>query len=198
MLRFVLSDIHVSHIISKVNTILLRQNHCMIAIDGMCGSGKSTVSAYLAAELDAQVFHMDDFYVPSHLKTKERLRTPGSNVHYERFFSEVLEPLAQKLSIKYKPYNCATESFYSEEVIPYHNVNIIEGSYSMHPKLIDYYDLKIFLSVSEDEQQSRIAKRNGPEGLERFKRLWIPLENEYFKAYAIQNQADLILDMTTY
>ena len=52
----------------------------VIAIDGMAASGKSTLAARLAEELDGCVIHMDDFFLPPELRTQERLSSPGGNV----------------------------------------------------------------------------------------------------------------------
>jgi hypothetical protein len=76
-------------------------------------------------------------------------------------------------------------------VIP-KRLNIIEGSYSMHPTLIDSYDLKIFLHIGPEEQSLRILKRNGPMMHKRFLCEWIPLENEYFKEMKIPEHSDLV------
>ena len=61
----------------------------IIAIDGRAASGKSTLAQQLGELLDADVIHMDDFFLPPSLRTKERLSEPGGNVHYERFAEEV-------------------------------------------------------------------------------------------------------------
>ena len=41
----------------------------VLAIDGRCGAGKSTLGEKLAAEWDASLFHMDDFYLQPHQRT---------------------------------------------------------------------------------------------------------------------------------
>ena len=57
----------------------------IIAIDGRCAAGKTTLAARLAKELGGDVIHMDDFFLPPALRTQERRSEPGGNVHYERF-----------------------------------------------------------------------------------------------------------------
>ena len=53
-------------------------------------------------------------------------------------------------------------------------------------------DLKIYLTVSPELRYSRILER--PAFLhEKFFNFWIPLEQDYFKAFSIREQADLIL-----
>ena len=72
---------------------------------------------------------------------------------------------------------------------------IVEGSYSHHPLLRDYYDLKLFLHVQPQRQLERIAKRN-PAKLEDFKTKWIPFEELYFSNYDVMNKADLVIETT--
>ena len=71
-------------------------------------------------------------------------------------------------------------------------LNIIEGSYSLHPTLSDSYDLKVFLTIDSELQSKRILNRNGPEKHKRFISEWIPLENHYFNELNIQAQCDLV------
>lgn len=167
----------------------------IIAIDGNCGSGKSTLARFLQTQLDCNLFHMDDFYLPWSLKTPERLNEPGGNVYYERFLEEVLMPLKSCIAFSYQPYDCKQEILMPARVVQPKRLNIIEGSYSMHPKLKDAYDYMLFLSVPESIQTARILERNGVEGLKRFQDLWIPLENKYFDGYNISQFADLIIDV---
>ena len=57
----------------------------IVAIDGRCASGKSTLAAYLKSALACSVIHMDHFFLQPHQRTEKRLREPGGNVDYERF-----------------------------------------------------------------------------------------------------------------
>ena len=62
----------------------------VIAIDGRAASGKTTLSLALGDILGAGVVHMDDFFLPGELRTKERLSEAGGNLHRERFSDEVV------------------------------------------------------------------------------------------------------------
>ena len=65
----------------------------LLAIDGRCGSGKTTLAAALQERLHCGVFHMDDFYLPFEARTPERLAQPGGHMDFDRFEKEVLRPL---------------------------------------------------------------------------------------------------------
>ena len=71
--------------------IIQNNNIRIIAIDGRCASGKTTFTQKLADYLNAEVIHMDDFFLRNELKTKERLSEVGGNIDYERFTSDVLD-----------------------------------------------------------------------------------------------------------
>ena len=85
---------NLKRILDVINTS--PQEVYVAAIDGRCASGKTTLAKALAKETGAGVIHMDDFFLPEELRTKERLSSPGGNVHYERFREEVLENLKRK------------------------------------------------------------------------------------------------------
>ena len=69
---------------------------CVLAIDGMCGAGKSSLSELLCGLCPCSLVRADDFFLPPRLRTPERLSEPGGNIHYERFLSEVVTPLLAK------------------------------------------------------------------------------------------------------
>lgn len=168
----------------------------LLAIDGRCASGKSTLGETLAAEWGASLFHMDDFYLQPHQRTAERLAEPGGNVDRERFLEEVLLPLTKGLPVHYRRFDCGTFTFDPVKIIQPGEIALIEGSYSCHPLLRDYYDLRLFLDIDPEEQMQRILRRNGPEAAERFHTIWIPLEETYFSTCRVRENADLVIGKT--
>lgn len=61
-----------------------------LAIDGPCGSGKTTLAALLTQLYDCPVFHADDFFLRPEQRTPERFAQPGGNLDRERLREEVL------------------------------------------------------------------------------------------------------------
>lgn len=180
-------------LIESIKEIIIRNGRITVAIDGHCASGKTTLANQLSLMFDAQVIHMDDFFLPVHMRTEQRLSQTGGNVHYERFCSEVVEGIISDKSFKYGVYDCGTDTFSESEVIHPEKSIIIEGAYSLHPEIPDIYNLKIFLETDTETQLERILKRNGRDALENFKSKWIPFENKYFEEFKIKDKCDIIL-----
>lgn len=166
---------------------------CVIAIDGRTASGKSTMAKQLGMILSADVVHMDDFFLPKELRTKERYNEIGGNVHYERFLDEVIPFISSPQGFAYRRFDCSKMDFGGECVIESKNFRIVEGSYSCHPKFGNYADITVFSDVSPDEQMKRICLRNGSETAEIFRDKWIPLEEKYFEEYSVSRKADICL-----
>lgn len=165
----------------------------ILAIDGRCASGKSTLGQELAEKWNASLFHMDDFYLQPHQRTEERLAEPGGNVDRERFLKEVLLPLRSGQTVSYRRFDCGTFTFEPVRLIEPADIAIVEGSYACHPELRDLYDLRIFMDIDPGEQMNRILKRNGPEAAERFRTRWIPLEEAYFAGCKVRENADICI-----
>lgn len=164
----------------------------LVAIDGRCGGGKTTLGYYLQKHFGGNLFHMDDFYLQPHQRTDERLAETGGNVDYERFLEEVLLPVQKKEPVQYRRFCCKTWEMQKAESISYHPFNIIEGSYSLHPYFGHPYDVKIFIDIDRESQLENIRKRNGEEALENFKRLWIPKEEAYFEKFGVEKDCLVI------
>ncbi len=177
----------------KIDKLLSTQSLVIIAIDGRCTAGKTTLAAHLGRLYDCNIFHMDDFFLTPELRTAKRLNTPGGNVDYERFRDEVLMPLRLYKPFSYHPYDCHSQSMSGLVNVLPKPLNIIEGTYSMHPELAAVYDLSVFLNIGTDIQRSRILKRDS--GLhENFFKKWIPMEEMYFSECRTQKRCGLVLE----
>jgi hypothetical protein len=92
----------------QIDALLCTGKFLVIAIDGNCTAGKTTLAAMLEKMYDCNVFHMDDFFLRPEQRTPERYAQPGGNVDYERFREEVLVPLLQGGEFAYQPFSCKT------------------------------------------------------------------------------------------
>lgn len=177
---------------TTIDKVLMQKDQVIVAIDGSCTAGKTTLANALAETYDCNVFRMDDFFLRPEQRTPERFSEAGGNVDYERFYEEVLLPLKAGLPFTYRPFSCKNMALVDPVQIEPKKLTIIEGTYSHHPYFQNPYDLTIYLTVSPELRHSRILQR--PAFLhEKFFNFWIPLEQAYFKTFSIEEHADLTL-----
>lgn len=179
----------------SIDQELISSDYVLIAIEGGSASGKSTLSELLTKIYDCNVFHMDDFFLRPEQRTKDRLEKAGGNIDNERFLDEVLIPLRNGKTFAYKRFDCSIQELTEPINIMPKKLNVIEGAYSMHPSLSEFYDFSVFLKIEKDLQKSRILKRNSEPIQKRFFNEWIPMEDKYFTATNILQRCDLILEV---
>lgn len=182
----------IASIQNQIDALLDQRNQIIVAIDGNCTAGKTTLANRLAEIYDCNVFHMDDFFLRPEQRTPERYAEVGGNVDYERFKDEVLIPLIDGHPFSYRPFDCKTFTLAEPVSVTPKKLTIIEGSYCNHPYFGDPYDLKILLTITPELQRQRILQR--PAFLhKRFFEEWIPMENRYFDGFNIIDKCNVIV-----
>ena len=169
---------------------LTKDRRSIVAIDGGSASGKTTLSQTLAQRYHCTVFHMDDFFLRPEQRTPQRYAEIGGNVDRERFMEEVLQPLSRGEAVRYRRFDCAAMALGKENGVEPDDLIIVEGAYSMHPELAEYYDFSAFLQIDPQLQRQRILRRNGERAQQFFDR-WIPMENTYFEKTDIISRCDI-------
>lgn len=165
----------------------------IIAIDGRCGSGKTSLAELAGRFFGCNVFHMDDYYLPLANRVQNWQSVPAGNMDLERFRKEVLLPAGAGEQVLYCPYDCQTGELKEKQIFEPSPFIVVEGSYSHHPHLAEAYDLKIFLTCSEEVQESRLRTREGSH-FPAFKEQWIPMEENYFKHFEVEAGSDMVVD----
>ena len=169
----------------------------VLALDGRCGSGKTTMAAALAEQFpDSIVLHTDDFYLPPAQREPDWEKTPCANMDLARLRDEVLVPARDGQSVPYRAYSCRESAYQPVKQLKTQPLVILEGSYSQHPLLTPYEDFRVFVTCSDDEQSRRLQAREGGR-YQSFAARWIPLEEAYFSHYHIENKADFVMDTTS-
>jgi hypothetical protein len=173
--------------------MMLRDGPVILAIEGGSASGKSTLAEALREIYGCGVIHTDDFFLRPEQRTAERLSEVGGNLDRERFLDEVLPALTHGEAVRYRPFDCGTQTLLPPVTVENNRLTVVEGVYSTHPAFGKYYDLAVFSDISPKYQRARIIKRNPPFLAERFFGEWIPLENRYFDETAIRDRVDLCI-----
>lgn len=165
----------------------------VIAIDGRCGCGKTSLAALTARLFDCNVFHMDDFYLPREQRQENWLEVPGGNMDLVRFRREVLEPVFAGREVVCRPFDCGSGTLGPAVTAEPKELTVIEGSYSHHPDLGAEYSLKLFVTCEKKEQLHRLKEREG-DYFPTFQRVWMPLEEQYIRLCGVEEKADLVVD----
>lgn len=162
----------------------------IIAIEGKCGSGKTTMVNNLLNTMPFTRIPMDDFFLPPARRTMKRLGEIGGNIDYLRVL-KLLEELKTNSSsiITYRRYDCQTNKF-SLVTIPRRNIIVLEGVYSYHPAFRLLIDKLVYLDVDDFTQDLRLRKRDNYLS---YVNNWIVLENIYYNHENIKYLSDIII-----
>ena len=164
----------------------------VIAIDGPCGGGKTTLAAEIEKELGFNILHMDDFYLPFQERDKNWMNIIAGHMDFNRLIENVLEPYKSGKKTNYVSYDCHSDKYLQEIPIDISKILVIEGSYTSHPILDKYVALKVFVDIDKDEQVKRLTKRN-PDVVDKFLAMWVPFENNYFESLKIKEKSDVVV-----
>lgn len=181
-------------VLREIARLTDRDGPVLAAIDGRCGSGKTTLGEMIAQAIPCNLLHMDDFYLPQELRAKDWRDTPGGNIDFSYFLRAVVEPARAGKPIVYRPYACKRGGYGQEVTLPPRQLTVIEGSYCQHPLLRDRYDLRVFLTCTPQVQEDRLRSREGGERFKAFQDTWIPLEEQYIRGFQVERAAHMVVD----
>lgn len=166
----------------------------VVALDGMCAAGKSTLAAKLAECFGGSVIAIDDFHLPFNMRSEERRGEPGGNMHYERFEQEVAAHLRSGEAFSYGRFSCREGKINeTKSVAADCPLVIIEGAYAMRAEFREIYDLSVCVLVSDELQKERLLSREGEEKYRNFETMWIPMEHSYLSHYRIPSICDSVM-----
>ncbi len=180
-------------LLARIEERFRQRQRMVIAIDGRCGSGKTTLAALLRERWPSRLLHVDDFYLPFPERAPDWERIPCGNIDLARLECEALRPAHAGEAVRYRRCDCHAGRFLEPVELPPAALTIVEGGYSQHPRLLPYYDLTVFLTCSPAEQQRRLREREG-ENFPAFQMRWIPMEERYFALYSVAANADITIE----
>ena len=147
----------------------------VLALDGRCGSGKTTLANGLAAQLPGcTLLRTDDFYLPPARRSPDWAHTPCANMDLTRLRDEALRPAYAGQPVAYRAYSCREGAYLPPAQLPAQPLVILEGSYSHHPLLRPYETLRVFVTCTKAEQTRRLQAREGARYAD-FAARWVPL-----------------------
>jgi uridine kinase len=134
----------------------------LIGIMGPSCSGKSTLAARLAQELDSVVISLDDYWNPEYqppLVGRWKNRELPGNIDFDHLYRDLADLKSGK-SINAPRFSHRDDSFTYHIVEP-SPIIIVEGYLLFHDERIrDILDLKAFLDLDDEEMVRRRIARN--------------------------------------
>ena len=91
----------------------------VLALDGRCGSGKTTLANALAAQLPGcTLLRTDDFYLPPARRSPDWAHTPCANMDLTRLRDEALRPAYAGQPVAYRAYSCREGAYLRGQLQP--------------------------------------------------------------------------------
>ena len=165
-----------------------------IGIDGPGASGKSTLASALAELLpEAVLLEGDGFYRPESDSKRSEVEV-GGLYDLERLATQVLIPHSEGLELLYQRYDWESGILGDWVHVARKTPLIVDGVYSTHQELRDFYDLRIWVSAPRATRLARGIERDGEDARNKWVDVWMPAEDRYAAEQRPQDHAHLILD----
>ena len=158
----------------------------LIAIDGVAGSGKTTLALKLATDLtDSYVVHMDDLY--------DGWNNPLSQKLTARVISQLLNPISKQMSVSYQVFNWNLNRFTDFKTIPQSKYLILEGVGAAQREFRPYMNKIIWIECDPSLGYNRVIARDGEQVKQEMLKFLID-QNNHFLTELSKNAADYTLN----
>ncbi len=154
-----------------------------IGIDGFGAAGKSTLAALIAAEVEDSVVVPIDHFGRSRLRDWDR----------DLFVAQVVEPILDGRPGRYQRWDLVADEGLDWVVVPIDRPIIVEGVSATDVRLPVPWDVRLWMDVPAEVRRARIAHRDTPELLERWRTDWWPSEEEYVRTQDPRSRADAVV-----
>ena len=158
----------------------------LIAIDGVAGSGKTTLALKLATDLtDSYVVHMDDLY--------DGWNNPLSQKLTARVISQLLNPISKQMSVSYQVFNWKLNRFTDFKSVPQSKYLILEGVGAAQREFRPYMNKIIWIECDPNLGYNRVIARDGDQVKQEMLKFLID-QNNHFSTELSKNAADYTLN----
>ncbi|QUH21614.1 uridine kinase [Alkaliphilus sp. B6464] len=184
----------------------------MVAIDGLGGSGKTTITKSIAENLKTKgynpvIIHIDDFIQPKSVRYNEKYEEWFCYYHlqwrYKYLIDNILCPIydgEKMIDRKIELYDKDIDE-YKVKDFKYDSdksLLIIEGVFLQRPELKKFLNYVIYLDIPKDIRLERVIKRdryigNDQQIVDKYKTRYFPAEERYISTCCPKDNADLVI-----
>jgi uridine kinase len=183
----------------------------LVAIDGRGGSGKSTFATFLedalrsAGQTAVTTVAADGFVLNQRvedwrpLPSRPDVRAPY-RIDVDRLRRELLEPLHEGSSAQFLHRDWWNAASAEVRTVPSQGIVLVEGAYTLHTRLRDLYDERIFLDCPADLALQRALARDVPRSRDAliaslvWREIHAPVEAAYLREQNPRAAADLVVE----
>lgn len=200
----------INKLINNIEQIYNSNQTLIIAIDGLGGAGKTTISQNLYESLKIKNYnvitlHIDDFIHPKAIRYNNNYEEWQCYFNlqwrYDYFLKEIITPIknGQNFHKNIELYNKNNDIYYLQETnIPIGSIVIVEGVFLQRKELNKIFDYIIYIDVSEEIRLNRVIKRDNYIGnkqqiQDKYKNRYFPAEHKYFLEYTPNIKADYVI-----
>ncbi len=197
-------------LINKLKNEDISKKIYIIGVDGLGGSGKSTLVNSLKSQLQNEnyssyVLHIDDFIHPKCIRydisKEEWYCYYNVQWRYDYVVKEILSPIknGEIIDKQIEIYDKENDRYITQRVNLVHSsVLILEGIFLQRKELKAYLDFIIYLDVPQKVRLNRVLARDGyMGGLEdikcKYEKRYFPAEEKYILEYSPIENADFVL-----
>lgn len=175
-----------SEIIETISNLRDQKQLTLIAIDGNGGGGKTTLSKHIRSRLPGVRVLRTDLY-PSP-------KGDDPNLKAEYLCDQLLLPLINSEVAAPQIFDWPNKKFIDGPTIEPKGIVVLEGTLTMHEKLINFYDYKIWVECPPEIGMNRALERDNDAYKEKWKNEWLPRMQSYVSSQNPQLKADIIID----
>ena len=203
----------INDIFHNITMLINRNDITIIGIDGLGGSGKSTISNRLSELLSNKgynniILHIDDFIFPQNIRYNAEYPEwqcyYNLQWRYDYLTKDILLPIKQNrvLDSYIELYDKEFDNYKKEKlVIKSKTIVIVEGIFLQRAELKGLFDYVIYIDVPECIRFERLIKRDTYIGSEsdiisKYQNRYFPAERKYIEEYDPHNKADYVINNT--